>query len=917
MDLVTTAFLALGVWVLSRFVILELVKASWQKAALSRQLVKAASLAAAEKLVQVSFTCAATLLCLWIVSLGIRAIGAFTPDNVWAAVGFLDLVAAVSKFIAGSVTLVVLGLLAPGAIWYAWQEGEEAIANHVRAHIARARARFSEDQDGKIHERLDEKPLSIELILAPKHDHGLWTRIASFVLSRGFVSSASFTGRLVPRVGLVALSLSIVWVKADSLADASARTVNELIVKWEQKRTREDLHTASVAPDKTPTDAESIEIANQIASDLIAVMSRDPVFRFRQPPPPGTASAKRGLRSSIVRAAILDTERSSAWSGYLKGTRSSGSAHDIVVKSAVRTSPQDKGEWLLAIPGVAGVFPDVREKFKAYAQSFAEPVSPGTLYDTVLDQVARHVWGLAPLETDSGTGLLAKRVVDEFGVSFLKNYLEVKLQQMIIRLATSASPYDPVRIAEELRSEERAVPRTSVQYDKYLDAATGRLDNARELAATILPSARPAERKSSSGVQAVSATRYRAQTPILPTAPTEAPPAAAFLRYDDLTDARGNAVDSRKLESELQDRRLSHIADQRIAEREIDISDRDRVRSGFDREWDFRRETPRPQPRPRRKAIEASGDDQHTPWTIQGPHVILRWSRNGKSLTLHARAAGAKQPEQVLGTFDSDVVHQALRFAADGRTLLVTIHTLTGGHGELRRILLHPSLENSALGCAVARIDVTIADVVRRRLGSGPERKFTYIGLRERPRHTQVADAGATTGHGNLRSVFEFVADPQVDTTSRSSGREPAAPSSQDVFREIGQIVSRGELQLLAEFTILQRFFRSALYGPLSDRIEPWQLVLLAQETRNLQASPRTPKWDVQYAARVPAWLDNDNDCGFAKGGTLLILEPVVRERYLLRGPEIRSPGARMGRDSARPNQEARSEIVEPHSTTK
>ena len=75
----------------------------------------------------------------------------------------------------------------------------------------------------------------------------------------------------------------------------------------------------------------------------------------------------------------------------------------------------------------------------------------------------------------------------------------------------------------------------------------------------------------------------------------------------------------------------------------------------------------------------------------------------------------------------------------------------------------------------------------------------------------------------------------------------------------------RGELRLLAEFMVLQRFFRSALYGPLGDRIELEQLVSLARETRERRSSPRTPKWDLQYIPKeqVPVWLENDNDCGF------------------------------------------------------
>jgi len=895
MSLLTTAFLALGIWALARFVVLELVKKSWQRAAGLRQVAKAGSLAAAEKLVQVSFTCAVTLLGLWILTVGIRALGAFTPENVWAAVRFLDFVAAASKSIGSGIPLVVLGLLVVAAVWYAWREGAEAIANQVMAHIASdLYARRFSLLDGRLPV---DKPLSIEMILLPKRGDGRWARVASFVLSQGFISSAKVTGKFASRLGLIALCLSIVWVESGPLADLSTKTVNELIVSWGQKRTREELYSAAArSADKTPPAAESIEIANYIARDLIAAISRDPVFRFSQPPPTEVASLKRGLRIPMVRAAILATGTSSPSDEDLFARRrlfvprSWEKGEDLLVESVVPVgSRKTKGEWLLAIPGVREVLPSVLEKFRAYRRSFAQPVSLGTLYDTVLDQVANHLWDLAPLETDSNTGKLARKIVDEFGEKLLKKYIETKFQQAIVRLATSDGPYDPATLAEAALAEERAVPRVSSGYLEDVDAATRPLLNAGQLAAKIQSAMRPSERSSSTGLQPPKAARYLAGSYLAPLDPPERyraerrdpPPAEAFVRYDDLTDTKGQAKDEYALLTGLELSRQSRIFQERQAEKEAEFRDFGLGARGRD----FRSTRPPPsRPRPAaRKAIEASGDTRHPQWPVSGPEMSLRWSRSGASLTLHVKTAGDKPAEQLLGTFDSAIVHQALRFAADGRTLLVTIRSLTGGNQELRRILLHPSLEDSALGCTVARTDVSIANTLRQRFGPAPERQFAYIGLREEPNRTLPLTAGSTTG---LQTSFRFVATRGAAAAPPVSGDERLVPSSEEVLGKIRGDVPRRDLRLLAEFMVLQRFFRSMLYGSLSERMELEQLVSLARETGERRELRRTPKWDLQYVPerQVPVWLENDNDCGFGPRKSSIPASP-AREGERLQNP--------------------------------
>lgn len=84
-----------------------------------------------------------------------------------------------------------------------------------------------------------------------------------------------------------------------------------------------------------------------------------------------------------------------------------------------------------------------------------------------------------------------------------------------------------------------------------------------------------------------------------------------------------------------------------------------------------------------------------------GPEVVgLDWSDTPKGLMLRIARAGA--PPVMYGPFRAEILRQALAYAADGRPVTATM-PLAAPLG--RRVLIHPALVDSALGCESRLLD--------------------------------------------------------------------------------------------------------------------------------------------------------------------------------------------------------------------
>lgn len=82
------------------------------------------------------------------------------------------------------------------------------------------------------------------------------------------------------------------------------------------------------------------------------------------------------------------------------------------------------------------------------------------------------------------------------------------------------------------------------------------------------------------------------------------------------------------------------------------------------------------------------------------------WNRSGGQIEL---VVGKDSNRQSLGQFHPAIVQLALAYAADGRPTTVTMVT-TGVVPDFR-ILLHPALEDTGLGCRAIRLDQLAAEL--------------------------------------------------------------------------------------------------------------------------------------------------------------------------------------------------------------
>jgi len=83
----------------------------------------------------------------------------------------------------------------------------------------------------------------------------------------------------------------------------------------------------------------------------------------------------------------------------------------------------------------------------------------------------------------------------------------------------------------------------------------------------------------------------------------------------------------------------------------------------------------------------------------------FRWEKHGEFIDMYIKLA--RQPEVKLGSFHQEIVYPALGYAADGRVTTVTMVSSAPVYDL--KILLHPALIDSTLGCYAIRLD-QIAD---------------------------------------------------------------------------------------------------------------------------------------------------------------------------------------------------------------
>jgi hypothetical protein len=92
------------------------------------------------------------------------------------------------------------------------------------------------------------------------------------------------------------------------------------------------------------------------------------------------------------------------------------------------------------------------------------------------------------------------------------------------------------------------------------------------------------------------------------------------------------------------------------------------------------------------------------------PFYDLRWSADGRSIKLWLRDLHEK--DVPIGTFPASVVNRALHYAADGRLTTVTMAT-AAPLMELK-ILLHPALVDTPIGCRAITLDRFVDTYARR-----------------------------------------------------------------------------------------------------------------------------------------------------------------------------------------------------------
>lgn len=205
-----------------------------------------------------------------------------------------------------------------------------------------------------------------------------------------------------------------------------------------------------------------------------------------------------------------------------------------------------------------------------------------------------------------------------------------------------------------------------------------------------------------------------------------------------------------------------------------------------------------------------------------------------------------------IGLFSKEMINLVLKFVADGRLALVTIipHKSSSGRKE-QKVLLHPILENTLLGCKVIFLDRLVDTLYENRLHLEPISGMNLVSQVRVEPYTLDDEFrfiyGPENSDVNPTWPFYFTlyylkqpSKPSMEYNNFINDAKAAREHSPNMRKEVTGVIHQSlrdndiDENLfpdLRQFVVLQRVFRLALFGYFGNGFPVEQLIDLAQYT--------------------------------------------------------------------------------------
>ena len=582
------------------------------------------------------------------------------------------------------------------------------------------------------------KPELNEPELEVDRSSGPWKRARTFLVSEGLVTNLGRGSRALLYAGLVLLFLSLVGMGTDGVGRAlDVRIVEfeELSVHLTKEEARESFEQVvqagreSDTPDGEELDEEDEAVLDLLAEEFEVAFAESDLWQDPDAgPDPGPDDRGRGppassLRSLIVRQQILDRS-SSVRSGAAEVQRSFAQVEGLstierdalrVYERASRVEGPRTSLGVRAradLRAVAQESPSTWQKLMVKARvryqgelaSFRRPAQISDVTRLLLSEsVGAAIDGAPALQGEAGQ--LAKRIVSEVGTTAAERMYDVKLQRFVTDLAEGRTMDQAV---QGVRSSGERAGRIATSAERAVLIQVSRELPAESNLASKLESHPPALRSKWTGDVNLPEARASVQRMLARSSSTMARPVSyvtdSLASYDDWfpgqqgserTTERGKVLEQHRARTSPPFSRTAPVRT-RVA-RTGGTGARTEVSStAFRRARSFRM---------LRGFARVGGVLIGRPPEEVDSTVDFRdfeWQRldDGRLEFALVRADGEIF---TLGPYRASLVHLALVYAADGRPTAVTMTTATP-LAELK-ILLHPALVDTAMGCRIIELD--------------------------------------------------------------------------------------------------------------------------------------------------------------------------------------------------------------------
>lgn len=553
--------------------------------------------------------------------------------------------------------------------------------------------------EADLRRRLD---LAEEPVCEPFLARRLWPRITALLTSRGFVRDSALPAKGCSYAGTAVMCLSLIGMAGSVLEtqiDARIAHAWDLYVNADQTEAQESwnkIRKQVVAKDKDLVGQLDLQHSQNIAHSFVHAYLSTSVW-------PQATRDENVIKAGAVRAHILKTH-SAPVHAVTESIRDQPDsmlvAAEEVALNPTRTAKLEERLARQLVDEVDSSSPSVRDRLSAKLASFtaayAEPANPSELVKAVLGELLDPTLEAVQPETAKTAVKELAKTVSKGLKTAIERSIEIQFDRFLSELAGETSFADAIsRVAQTSPESAGLTPRDKEAVNAFSQRIEA--DMARTAAKVAsMPAAFVRSDPAGTDQPGIGHLADKLRQTLRANGNLDTTPAMDFLAtYEDYF-ANNESSAAATIRARL------------FAETGQGLNAAD-FKNAAARARDFEKLTAFN--RVGGVLIGRSASSMDSNGGLDG--FSLRWegARGGRIALVLTNASGQ---ETRLGPYPPDIVYRALLFSADGRPLVVTI--LNTGLPETQKVLLHPTLVDTEVGCEMTELDKFIFDYIDKNL---------------------------------------------------------------------------------------------------------------------------------------------------------------------------------------------------------